>query len=74
MKRFVLAVVAMAGAIIGGSGSSTSALPSIAPTLGVLVGQDQYVAGVEGSLIRFTVSARDLPMDGTASIAVTSSR
>lgn len=74
MKRFVLAVVAMAGAIIGGSGSSTSALPSIAPTLGVLVGQDQYVAGVEGSLIRFTVSARDLPMDGTASIAVTSYR
>ena len=74
MRRFVLAVVVMASAIIGGSGSSTAALPSLAPTLGVLVGQDQYVPGVEGSLIRFTVSARDLPMDGTASIAVTSYR
>lgn len=74
MRRFVLAVVVMAGAIIGGSGSLTAALPSLAPTLGVLVGQDQYVPGVEGSLIRFTVSARDLPMDGTASIAVTSYR
>jgi len=74
MKRLVLAAVALSGAIVGATGSSTSALPTLAPSLGVLVGQDQYVAGVEGSLVRFTVSARDLPMDGTASIAVTSYR
>ena len=78
MKRLVLATitscVAMCGAIIGGSGSSISALPAIAPSLGVLVSQDQYVAGIEGSLLRFTVSARDLPVDGTASIAITSYR
>lgn len=78
MKRLVLAAitlsVAVCGAVVGGFGSPISALPTIAPSLGVLVSQDQYVAGIEGSLIRLTVSARDLPMDGTASIAITSYR
>lgn len=78
MKRFVHLAIAlgilMCGAIVGGTGSPISAAPSIAPSLGVLVGQDQYVAGIEGSIVRFTVSARDLPVDGTASIAITSYR
>ena len=74
MKRLLLASVVLSGVVGGGFGSSVSALPTLDPTLGVLVSQDQYVAGVEGSLVRFSISARDLPLDGTASIAITSYR
>ncbi|MFM9037816.1 MAG: DUF6049 family protein [Actinomycetota bacterium] len=38
------------------------------PTLGVLVSQDEYVAGIEGAILRVTVSAQDLPSDGSISI------
>ncbi len=74
MKRLLLASVVLSGVVGGGFGSSVSALPTLDPTLGVLVSQDQYVAGVEGSLVRFSVSARDLPLDGSASVAITSYR
>ncbi len=74
MKRLLLAAVVISGVIGGGFGSSVSALPAVGPSLGVLISQDQYVAGVEGSLVRFSISARDLPLDGTASIAITSYR
>jgi hypothetical protein len=78
MKRFLHVAMAMVvsalGSMIVGAPSMTSANATITPSLGVLVGQDQYVAGIEGSVVHFTVSSRDLPMDGTASIAITSYR
>jgi len=72
--RFVLVATVLSMVAVGTSVSSTSARSTATPSLGVLVGQDQYVAGIEGSPVRFTVSARDLPTDGSASIAVTSYR
>lgn len=72
--RLVLVATVLSAVAIGTSGASTSARPTATPSLGVLVIQDQYVAGIEGSPLRFTVSARDLPVDGSASIAVTSYR
>lgn len=72
MKRLTFAV--LCGVIGAGFGSSVSAVPRVTPSLGVLVSQDQYVAGFEGSIVRFSVSARDLPMDGSANIAITSYR
>lgn len=74
MKRLVFVAAVLTGAIGAGFGSSVSAVPRVAPSLGVLVSQDQYVAGVEGSLVRFRVSARDLTLDGSATIAITSYR
>ena len=48
--------------------------PAAEPSIGVLVSQDQYVAGIEGSILHATVSVRDLPTDDGASIAITSYR
>ena len=74
MKRVLLVTLTLCAIVAGGFGSLASARSSIVASLGVLVSQDQYVAGLEGSLVRFSVSVRDLPLDGTASIAVTSYR
>ncbi|MFM8650202.1 MAG: DUF6049 family protein [Actinomycetota bacterium] len=76
MRR--LAVVSLLGAVTTTFTMSTvfafTASPATAatPDLGVLVGQDEYVAGVEGATLHLTVSARDLPTD--SAIAVTSYR
>ncbi|MEY4362611.1 MAG: hypothetical protein RL391_1917, partial [Actinomycetota bacterium] len=44
------------------------------PSIGVLVSQDEYVAGIEGSMLHATISVRDLPTDNSASVAITSYR
>ncbi|MFZ9427752.1 MAG: DUF6049 family protein [Ilumatobacteraceae bacterium] len=46
----------------------------VEPSIGVLVSQDEFVAGIEGSVLHATVSVRDLPTDDSASIAITSYR
>ena len=51
---------------------TASPVAAATPELGVLVGQDEYVAGVEGATLHLTVSAQDLPTD--AAIAITSYR
>lgn len=47
---------------------------SSAPSIGVLINQNEYVAGLEGAVVSLTISVRDFPTDDSASFTITSYR
>ena len=62
-------VIALLPVILGIAGLvPVSTASAAAPALGVLVSQDEYVAGNEGAILHLTVSAQDLTGDGSISI------